>query len=340
MLFEESAIEAAIAEARGYRTVQQKVELERLRFGRAQRNVPGLLIPIFSPGGEVVLHQSRPDKPRIKDGKQIKYETPARSRMTIDVHPSMRNKVRDPSVPLWITEGIKKGDSLTSRGLCSVTLPGVWSWRGTNEQGGKTALPEWEEIALNGRPAYIVFDSDVMLKPQVHEAVRRLKGFLESRGAEVWVIYLPHGEGGKKQGVDDFFVAGHSVDDLLKYATSELREPAGGEDATPTEPYVVTPGGIVWNKPSRYGTNPTPLTNFTAEIVGDVVEDDGIEERHSFEIGARLGERQRRFEVPASRFASMNWVAEHLGAGAFVHAGFGYKDHASVAIRMLSGDIA
>jgi hypothetical protein len=69
------------------------------------------------------------------------------------------------------------------------------------------------------------------------------------------------------------------------------------------------------------------------------VEDDGAEEKHTFEIEARLRECQRRFEVPASRFASMNWVAEHLGAGAFVHAGFGYKEHAAVAIQSLSGEI-
>lgn len=341
MLLEESGIEAEVVETRGYRTVEKKVELERLGFGRVQRNVPALLIPVHSPSGEVALYQSRPDEPRLKkDGDPIKYETPSGSRMTIDVHPSMRNKLGNPAIPLYVTEGIKKGDAMTSRGLCTVTLLGVWNWRGTNEHGGKTALPEWEYIALEKRKVIIVYDSDVALKPQVHQALDRLKSFLESRGAEVHVVYLPHGEGGKKQGVDDYFVAGHGVDDLLDCATSELREPPGGEDAAPAEPYVATPGGIVWNKPSRHGTTPTPLTSFTAEIVGDIVEDDGVEERHSFEIEAWLGERQRRFEVPASRFGSMNWVAENLGAAAFVHAGFGYKDHASVAIRMLSQDIA
>jgi len=243
--------------------------------------------------------------------------------MTIDVHPSMRDK--------------QKGDALTSRGLCTVTLLGVWSWRGTNEHGGKTALPIWEYIALEERRVFVAFDSDVVLEPQVYAAIERLKQFLKGRGAEVQVIYLPHGEG-KKQGVDDYLVAGHSVEDLLDYATSELREPPSGEDAIPAEPYVATPGGIVWNKPSRYGS--TPFTTFTAETVGDIVEDDGIEERQSFEIEARLSERQRRFEVPATRFASTNWVAENLGAAAFVHAGFGFRDHASVAIRMLSQDIA
>jgi hypothetical protein len=340
MLLEESGISPEVVEARGYRTVDTKSELKRLGFSERQCNKPALLFPVHSPSDEVMLYQSRPDEPRIKDGKAIKYETPSGSRMTIDVHPFMREKLGDPSVPLWITEGIKKGDSLTSRGLCTATLLGVWNWRGTNEHGGKTALPEWEYIALEERKVYVVFDSEVMVKSQVHKALSRLRGFLESRGAEVHVIYLPHGEGGKKQGVDDFFVAGHGVDDLFVHATQELREPPrDDENGEPAARYRSTSQGLVWDKPTRHGTSPTPLTNFVAEIVSDVVEDDGAEERHTFEIEAQMGGRVRRFEVPAASFASMGWVARHLGASAFVYPGWGYEKHAAVAIQSLSGEI-
>ena len=58
MLFEESGIEPEVVEARGYRTVEKKVELEELGFGRTQRNVPALLIPVYSPRGEVALPTS------------------------------------------------------------------------------------------------------------------------------------------------------------------------------------------------------------------------------------------------------------------------------------------
>ena len=181
MLVRESRIARGVIRARGYRTVRSKSELERLGFGRAQRNIPGLLIPIHGPGGAVALYQFRPDEPRIKDGRAVKYETPGGSRIALDVHPFAREKLGDPSVPLFITEGIKKGDALVSRGLCAISLIGVWNWRGTNEHGGKIALPEWEYVALNGREVYIVFDSDVMLKPEVHAALARLKAFLEGR---------------------------------------------------------------------------------------------------------------------------------------------------------------
>ena len=62
MLFEESGIGTRVAVRRGYRTVTTKAELERLGFGRSQRNVSALLMPIYGPTGEIVLYQSRPDR--------------------------------------------------------------------------------------------------------------------------------------------------------------------------------------------------------------------------------------------------------------------------------------
>ena len=84
-------------------------------------------------------------------------------------------------MPLFVTEGVRKGDALVSRGLCTVALLGVWNWRGTNGHGGKAALYEWEYVALNDREVYIVFDSDIVLKPEVYRAMVRVKAFLEGR---------------------------------------------------------------------------------------------------------------------------------------------------------------
>ncbi len=180
-LIDESGLSQAVIEARGYRSVERKADLKRLGFSEAQCGVPGLLIPIWGPSGEIVNYQYRPDAPRIRDGKAVKYETPSGSRMTLDVHPFAREKLGDPTVPLFVTEGIKKGDCLVSRGLCAITLLGVWNWRGTNEKGGKTILADWNYVALNGRQVYVVFDSDVMLKPGVHKALVGLKAVLEGR---------------------------------------------------------------------------------------------------------------------------------------------------------------
>jgi hypothetical protein len=160
--------------------------------------------------------------------------------------------------------------------------------------------------------------------------------------AVVRAIYLPPGEGGAKQGVDEFLAAGNEVDELLSLATTELREPPQDEDEdlTANVPYRATPGGLIWDKPTQNGSVPIPLTNFTARIVADVSEDDGAEVRRYFGIEARLGERAVRFDVPAPKFAGMAWSTEHLGASAIVFPGFSLKDHARTAVHLLFYDMA
>jgi hypothetical protein len=219
-----SAISNEVARARGYRTVSTKAKLKGLGFGEAQRRIPALLIPIWSITGEIATYQIRPDEPRIKDGKPLKYETPAGARMALDVPPAARPLLGDPAIPLFITEGARKADAAVSQGLCCIALLGVWNFRGTNEHGGLTALADWEHVALKGRKAYICFDSDVMEKDAVRLAMKRLRSFLELRGADVRLIYLPAGAGGVKVGLDDYLAAGGTVDGLMRLASADLRD--------------------------------------------------------------------------------------------------------------------
>src|SRR5215217_6958137 len=100
-----SSISDEVAEARGYRTVSVKAELRALGFGDAQCRVPALLIPVWSVNSEIATYQIRPDEPRIKDGKPLKYETPAGARMVLDVPPAARPNIANPKQPLLLTEG-------------------------------------------------------------------------------------------------------------------------------------------------------------------------------------------------------------------------------------------
>jgi len=238
-LISASGISPAVANARGYRSVTSRAELRRLGFGASQCLVPALLIPIWSATGNVTLYQIRPDQPRVRRSKLLKYETPTGARMVLDVPPPAQPWIGNPTRPLFVTEGVRKADAAASRGLCCVDLLGVWSFRGTNEHGGKVALADWEMVALNGRQVYVVFDSDVTLKPEVHDALARLKGLLERRGAVVLAIYLPAGEGGTKTGLDDFLASGKSVDDLLALASPDLRT------STQATPGPVTRGRVM-----------------------------------------------------------------------------------------------
>src|SRR5215208_1216434 len=219
-LVKESGIAPQVILDRGYRTVKTKAELKRLGFSKMQQLAPALVIPIYSPNGELSTHQIRPDSPREdRDGKVIKYETPAKSRVYLDVHPSQVERMKDATVARWITEGVKKGDCLVSHGQCTVALQGVWCW-----QKNGLPLPDWEDVKLHGRMVYVVFDSDVMTKSAVQAALKKLVAFLVGRGAKVKIVYLPDGEGGKKLGVDDYLVAGGTVKELKTLATDDLRE--------------------------------------------------------------------------------------------------------------------
>ena len=73
--------------------------------------------------------------------------------MLLDVHPAVRHLLGIP-IPLFVTEGIKKGDSLASRELCAIALLGVWNWRGTNADGGKVALARLG-VGRPERPPYL-----------------------------------------------------------------------------------------------------------------------------------------------------------------------------------------
>lgn len=184
MLIVESSITPEVIAARGYRTITSRADIPPI-FAEYQCRL-GLLIPMYSPDGITTGYQLRPDRPRFRDGKYIKYETATGTRCIIDVHPSMRVRAGDPNTELWVTEGVKKGDSLASRGLCTISLVGVWNWQRKGQP-----VPCWDHVALTAREVYVVFDSDVMFKEGVQLALERLSAFLEQRGADVRVVLLP-----------------------------------------------------------------------------------------------------------------------------------------------------
>jgi P4 family phage/plasmid primase-like protien len=218
MLRNESAIADEVIATRGYRSLAHPDDLQDLGFSKAQaRTAPVLAIPLWDVHGHQTGWQIRPDSPRQgKDGKVFKYETPKGGRVSLDVHPSMQPLLGDPGVPLWITEGVKKGDALTSHGACAIALMGgVWGFRGTNEHKGKVILPAWEHVALNGRLVYVAYDSDITTKPHVEAALKALWRFLRDRQALPARVHWPEEFQQQKWGIDDFFAHGHTLADAL-----------------------------------------------------------------------------------------------------------------------------
>lgn len=222
-----SGITPGIIEQRGYATIVDPSALLALGFSEEQAlRVPGLLIPLHSVDGEVILHQFKPEAPRMVDGKPIKYETPLGARMRLDVHPAVSKDVRDVERPLVITEGLKKSDCLVSRGHAVIGLLGVWNFSGANDSGGICELADWATIPFKsknkGRTVYIVFDSDIVDKPGVRGAAIKLAQLCRRRGAgEVHAIRIPS-KGDEKIGVDDFFVQGGLSEDLFNSIDDNL----------------------------------------------------------------------------------------------------------------------
>jgi Domain of unknown function (DUF3854) len=212
MLYDESAIDPDVAEERGYYTARLRSEAPEV-FKEYQRR-RGLVVPMYSPDGETVGYQLRPDRPR-KGGP--KYETPGGISPVVDVHPRMLEEVRCGDGPLLITEGAKTGDAATSRAIPTVVLAGVWMWCVPKVKPYQLK-PCFDHIRLEGRRVFVAFDSDCMSKAEVQEALAALVAALEDRGAAVKVIYLPNAADSSKQGVDDYLAAGGTVQEMFMLA--------------------------------------------------------------------------------------------------------------------------
>ncbi len=236
-----SGLTREVIQERGYESVLGKKRLNELGFSRTQQRVPGLLIPLYPPDGSPPVYQYRPDHPRLNTNeKPIKYETPSKGRIRLDIPPRCVPLLGDPSVDLYITEGAKKADALASHGLCTVNLSGVWGFKGKNDLGGVTILADMDYLALNQRNVVIAYDSDVSTKSQVKQAMERLAEHLQRKGAIVSSVYLPQ-QGTEKVGVDDFLLI-HSVEEL-----QTLAEPieVKGKQARAKVDYIALFDGLI-----------------------------------------------------------------------------------------------
>jgi hypothetical protein len=184
MLEVESSISPEYIAGRGYYTASRRADVPKVFKGKQRRL--GLVIPTFSPSGATGF-RLRPNN-RILPGR--KYEQPYGVVSTLDVHPFNLERVQDPRVELWVTEGEKTADSLASRGECVIGIPGVHNFA-VKKTKGVEGLPCWEHVPLNQRVVTVVYDCDAQTNASVQLALKRLVALLEKRGADVYVVYLP-----------------------------------------------------------------------------------------------------------------------------------------------------
>lgn len=180
----------------------------------------------------------KPNQPKEKDGKLIKYEhppqTPTRA-FYLEIGEAQYQKISEfweigkngdfwpwvqsqPSLPVVITEGAKKAGALLTAGYAAVALPGVNNGVDTIEsekvnKDGKIVIEkrkqltgDLEILAQPGREIIIAFDEDSRFKTQkaVNLATLELGKALEAKGCRVTIACWDSQDG---KGIDDWIAA-------------------------------------------------------------------------------------------------------------------------------------
>ena len=308
------------------------------RFGKSSKSRK-IIYPVRDGSGNLVAEHVRREDSLTGKKQRMWWQRNGRKGLSglktqdLPLYRSETVAQAEESARVYIHEGEKAADAAASLGL--VSLGTVTGANGT---------PSAEVLdGLRGRQILLLPDNDDPGRRHMH----RLAAQLSDIAAKVQVLELPDlpEKGDVADWIDGRSLAGVEQtqirEELERLADragrSAVAEPTGhGNQATS---YRSTPEGLIWMKPLKDGPVPVQLTNFKAEIVADGVHDDGVETSRSFEIRATHGGQVRRFQVSASRFNAMGWVAQHLGPTAFVNAGFGTKDHARVAIQSLSPNV-
>jgi P4 family phage/plasmid primase-like protien len=247
-LEKESAIDPEVIAERGYDSVNRptsggkrpRERLKRLHIPgwaiKEDTYFPGLLIPIYGPTGARVSYQWKPRIPATDgDGKRQRYASPRGQKSRLDVHPrnsrvrdgDILSNIQDTTLELWPTEGTKKADSLTSRGIVAISLVGVFGWR--SHLG---TLGDWEDVPLHDRVVCICYDSDARFRPEVLRAMIRFGRWLKSKGvAKVYYLIVPTEVNDTAvKGVDDFFAAGGTLEQLKAVRTTTVPSVGSADD--------------------------------------------------------------------------------------------------------------
>jgi hypothetical protein len=237
---------------------------------------------------------------------------------------------------VYVVEGEKDCDRGRTLGLVTVCNP-----EGASEAGKN---PKWREDysrQLVGLTAVVIADKDQPGRAHAGAIARSLS----SGTSPVRVLELP-GQGVKdlSDWVSECETAGQPKEDIRAELERLAREAPPWKPSelsvTPQDlKYRRTTQGLAYVKATRDGEVLVPLTNFDAKILAEVIHDDGLEPQRRLEIEATHQGRSRRFTVGASQFPILGWVTGELGPAAVVFAGSSIKDHARVAIQLLSPEV-
>jgi putative DNA primase/helicase len=206
-------------------------------------NLTGLIIPYFDHKGEPYTlsngkpyYRIRPDWDDDPDGdekpKYLSHKNEGSRPYFAPTYKQWPKALRFKKIPFHITEGEFKASCLGAFEYAAIGLTGVHGFTDKTERNqlaNETAphlieddeargrnpdsleksrpLPELEyldtEDVWKGRKVYLTYDSDIVHKWQVKNSLKKLAEWLESKGAEPYIVLLPTELDGEKNGADD-----------------------------------------------------------------------------------------------------------------------------------------
>jgi len=147
----------------------------------------GIAFPYYDLQWKLLGYRVRLDSPI--DG--MKYNQKKGTNLNMYCIRDNISKVKDPSMPLLITEGEKKALALETAfqgenyAICAV--PGCWNWVAT----GTGELSEiWSLVPMHERTVYLVLDSDIYTNYSIFSAYRKFANALLKRGALLHFVDL------------------------------------------------------------------------------------------------------------------------------------------------------
>jgi len=292
-----------------------------------------LVIPLHRLGdAQPYAYVLRPDNPTTDSkGRPRKYLYPSGITNIFDALPRHRDALGDPSRPLWLTEGAKKADALTSAFgdlIAAINLNGVHGWRATNDNGGKVASPDIQQIALNGREVIICPDGDYKTNAHVQQGINDLARLLASRAdTTVFLCSLPQDPNGAKMGVDDYLAHGGTIATLLTMLQPLIQSQAQARSPFMAHPVtgaaLFAPAGYEVRNQSIVRVDPTGVARpiYSGAIFVSAIGKDVHTSQRTYTVAwddDTLIERTITADTLSNRRAFSEQIG---GAGATIHDG-------------------
>src|SRR5215213_10604015 len=203
-LYEESAIDPSVTAERETFTATRGRDVSQDHGWLPKQ--PGMVLPVHTLDGGI-FYRLRLENP----GRFPRYMQPKGHANRLDVHPRQHQRIRQPGGRRYATEGEKKVDAGVSHGLLMVGQSGVFNGQ---RKKGAALIDDWYELPLEGEEYSICYDSDIETNENVQIAADRLARLLKAEGAKVFITLLPPAPDGGKQGLDDFFANGGTVQEI------------------------------------------------------------------------------------------------------------------------------